>query len=192
MTWAQVAKRIDKLMAQDRYLTAEEKAKLNSVIEERAAPPAYISEYNSIKEAHPDELVLFQRGDFFELYGEDARAASELAQLTLTTREVPGADRMDMAGFPAYALEQYAEVLRDKHDLAVAASAENGKHTIRRILSIDHEAAQAIDAHEAEFGADGSRAFGPVIPERPPTEEDITAAIQAWNGDSASKRRVFR
>ena len=192
MTWAQVAKRIDKLMAQDRYLTAEEKAKLNSVIEEQAAPPAYISEYNSIKEAHPDELVLFQRGDFFELYGEDARAASELAQLTLTTREVPGAGRMDMAGFPAHALEQYSEVLRDKYDLAIASSVEGGTHEVRRVLSIDHEAAQAIDAHEAEFGADSSRAFSPVILERPPTEEDITAAIQAWNGDIASKRRVFR
>ena len=192
MTWAQVAKRIDKLMAQDRYLTTEEKAKLNSVREAQPTPPAYIAEYNSIKEAHPEEMVLFQRGDFFELYGEDARAASELAQLTLTTREIPGAGRVEMAGFPVHALEQYTEVLRDKYDLAVAASAEDGKHEVRRVLSIDHEAAQAIDAHEAEFGADGSRAFGPVIPEQPPTEEDITAAIQAWNDDIASKRRVFR
>ena len=159
---------------------------------EQSAPLAYISDYNSIIEAHPDELVLFQRGDFFELYGEDARAASELAQLTLTTREIPGAGRVEMAGFPVHALEQYSEVLREKYDLAIASTVEGGTHEVRRVLSIDHEAAQAIDAHEAEFGADGSRAFGPVIPERPPTEEDITAAIQAWNGDIASKRRVFR
>ena len=86
----------------------------------------------------------------------------------------------------------YTEIFRDKYDLAIASSGEGGIHEVRRVLSIDHEAAQAIDAHEAEFGADGSRAFGPVIPERPPTEEDITAAIQAWNGDIASKRKVVR
>ena len=194
MTWAQVVKRIDKLMSQDRYLSVEEKAKLNVTREEPKAPeiPVDVVEYNSIKEAHADELILFQRGDFFELYGEDARAASELAQLVITAREIPGVGKVNMAGFPAHALEQYAEVLRDKYDLAVASSVEGGTHEVRRVYSIDHEATYAIDAHEAEFGADGARAFGPSVPLRVATENDLTAAIQSWNGDMASKRRVFR
>ncbi len=194
MTWPQVVKRIDKLMALDRYLSAEEKAKLNTVKEEPKAPeiPADVIEYNNIKEAHADELVLFQRGDFFELYGEDARAASELAQLAITAREIPGVGKVDMVGFPAHALEQYSEILRDKYDLAIASTVEGGAHEVRRVYSIDHEAAYAIDAHEAEFGADGARAFGPYPPLRVATEEDLTAAVQAWNGDMASKRRVSR
>ena len=194
ITWPQVVKRIDKLMAQDRYLSAEEKAKLNTTKETPKAPeiPADVVEYNSIKEAHADELVLFQRGDFFELYSEDARIASELAQLAITAREIPGVGKVDMVGFPAHALEQYSEVLRDKYDLAIASTVEGGTHEVRRVYSIDHEAAYAIDAHEAEFGADGARAFGPYPPLRIATEEDLTAAVQAWNGDMASKRRVFR
>ena len=194
MTWPQVVKRIDKLMAQDHYLTAEEKAKLNAPKEEKKAPeiPSDVVEYNSIKEAHGDELVLFQRGDFYELYGEDARAASEQAQLAITAREIPGIGRLDMVGFPAHALEQYSEVLRDKYDLAIASTVEGGSHEVRRVLSIDHEAAAAIDTHEAEFGADGSRTFGPSVPLRVATEEDLKTAVQAWNGDIASKRRVFR
>ena len=194
MTWAQVVKRLDRLIAQDRYLTAEEKARRNTVIEEPKEPEVSpeTAEYNRIRELYPDDLVLFQRGDFYELYGEDAQAASELAQLTLTTREVSDSGHIEMAGFPVHALEQYSEVLRDKYDLAIASTGENASYEVRRILSIDHEAAQAIDAHEAEFGADGSRTFGPVIPERPPTEEDITAAIQAWNGNIDSKRKVVR
>ena len=194
MTWAQVVKRLDKLIAQDRYLTAEEKARRNTVIEEPKEPEISpeTAEYNRIRELYHDDLLLFQRGDFYELYGEDARAASELGQLTLTTREVSDSGHIEMAGFPVHALEQYSEVLRDKYDLAIASTVEGGIHEVRRVLSVDHQAAQAIDAHEAEFGADGSRAFGPVIPERPPTEEDITAAIQAWNGDVASKRKVVR
>ena len=60
---------------------------------------------------------------------------------------------------------------------------------------IDREAERAIDAHEAEFGADGSRVFPdnePLTPEKPHelTQEDIDAAIQSWNGDMDSKRRV--
>ena len=194
MTWAQVVKRIDKLIAQDRYLTAEEKAKINTAIEEQKEPeiPAYVTEYNRIKEAHPEELVLFQRGDFYEIYGEDARQASDLTQLLLHSRTIPGIGDTEEADFPYYTLDQVSEKLRDKYDLAIASIGENGSYEIRRVLSIDHEAAQAIDAHEAEFGADGSHAFAPVIPERPATEEDIVAAIQVWNGDIASKRRVSR
>ena len=59
----------------------------------------------------------------------------------------------------------------------------------------DREAARSIDAHEAEFAADGIRAFPdnellpPKIPYEP-TQEDIDAALQSWNGDMNSKRRV--
>ena len=41
-------------------------------------------DYNSIKEAHPDDIVLYQVGDFFEIYGEDARQAAELLDMNLT------------------------------------------------------------------------------------------------------------
>ena len=194
MTWPQVVKRIDKLIQQDHYLTAEEKAKRNAEMEEQQTPeiPADIAEYNGIKETYPDELVLFQRGDFYELYGEDARAASEVAQLAVTARDIPGIGRVALAGFPVTALSYYDGLLRDKYDLAIASIKADGTHSVRRVLSIDHEAARAIDAHEAEYGADGSRAFGPSVPLRTATEEDLRAAAQAWNGDAASKRRVFQ
>ena len=107
MTWAQIVKRLDILIAQDRYLTAEEKAQRNTVIEEPKEPEVSpeTAEYNRIRELYPDDLLLFQRGDFYELYGEDAQAASELAQLTITTREVSDSGHIEMAGFPVHALE---------------------------------------------------------------------------------------
>ena len=60
---------------------------------------------------------------------------------------------------------------------------------------IDRAAERAIDAHEADVGADGAQAFPgnePLPPETPyePTQEDIDAAIQSWNGNMDSKRRV--
>ena len=116
--------------------------------------------YNEIKSAHPDDIVLFQVGDFFEMYGEDARQAAKLLELTLATRPVPGAGRVEMCGIPAHHLEQYTEELREQFDVTIAAFPEAG--TERRIFtlrSVDHEAEAAINAQEAEFGADGTRVF---------------------------------
>ena len=116
--------------------------------------------YNEIKSAHPDDIVLFQVGDFFEMYGEDARQAAKLLELTLATRPVPGAGRVEMCGIPAHRLEQYTEKLREQFDVTIAAIPEAG--TERRIFtlrSVDHEAEAAINAQEAEFGADGTRVF---------------------------------
>ena len=131
--------------------------------------------YNEVKRDHPDDIVLFQVGDFFEMYGENAKTAAELLGLHLTTRPVTGAGRVEMCGVPAHALEQYVEKLRDKYDVTIAAykdgSKERGVYTLR---SIDHEAERAIDAHEAELGADGTRVFrDPAVEAPAPTIREL-------------------
>ena len=70
-------------------------------------------------------MVLYQVGDFFEMYGEDARQAAELLDLTLTTRNIPDVGRVAMCGIPANRLEQYVEDLRDKYDVTISAMDEN-------------------------------------------------------------------
>ena len=146
-SWSDAAKRISLLVATGKYLDEPKQEET-------------IWEYNSVKERHPDDLVLYQMGDFFELYGEDARIAAPELGLALHSRSIPGGGRVEMCGFPANQLEQIVEQLRDKHDLTISA-VQNGSAQRREysMLSIDHEAEQAIDAHEAEFGADGFRAF---------------------------------
>lgn len=201
LSWAKVAKRIDALVAKDRYLTPEGKAAWEKAQAENGVRAAAVNEYNTIKEAHPDEIVLFQVGDFFELYGEDARTAASLLDFNLTSRNVPGVGRIEMCGLPSHRLDFYLEKLRDTQDAVVASiSTLDGKHTIRVVLSIDHEAAQGIDAHEAEFSADGYRAFPgdrpeaptPAPPKREITQADIDRAIQAWNGNIQRKHTVVR
>ena len=147
LKWPEVEKRILILIAAGKYLDEPSKDEP-------------IWEYNGVKERHPDNLVLYQMGDFYELYGEDARTAAAELNLNLFSRSIPGGGRVEMCGFPVNQLEQTVERLRDKHDVTVSAqqegSAQRREYTV---LSIDHEAEQAIDAHEAEFGADGFRAF---------------------------------
>ncbi len=112
------------------------------------------------RSATSDDIVLYQMGDFFELYGEDAKTAAAELGLNLTTRAIPGGGRVEMCGFPANRLEQVVEHLRDQHDVTISAVPEGGRERQEySMLSIDHEAEQHINAQEAEFGADGARVF---------------------------------
>ena len=64
---------------------------------------ALIEQYHSAKARHPNMLLAFRCGDFYELFGEDAETAAKILGLTLTSR-----DRiLPMAGFPHHQLETY-------------------------------------------------------------------------------------
>ena len=173
LNWANVAKRISELIRKDRFLTPEEKAQYEQLQRQTAARSAAWNDYNAVKEAHPDDIVLFQVGDFFEMYGEDAKQAAELLDLNLTTRAIPGAGRVEMCGVPSHNLEMYVEKLRDKYDVTIAEAPDfRGERHIYTLRSVDHEAEAAIDAQEAEFGADGTRVF------RDPAAEQVQPTVQ--------------
>ena len=177
LSWTKVAARIDGLIQKDRFLSPREKERYAQLQREKEAerelPTQAQIDYNSIKEAHPDDIVLFQVGDFFEMYGEDAKQAAELLALNLTTRAIPGAGRVEMCGVPAHNLEMYVEKLRDKYDVTIAEAPDfRGERHIYTLRSIDHEAEAAINAYEAEFGADGTRVF------RDPAAEQVQPTVQ--------------
>ena len=178
LSWTKVAARIDSLIQKDRFLSPREKERYAQLQREKEAerelPTQAQTDYNSIKEAHPDDIVLFQVGDFFEMYGEDAKQAAELLDLNLTTRAIPGAGRVEMCGVPSHNLEMYVEKLRDKYDVTIAEAPDfRGERHIYTLRSIDHEAEAAIDAYEAEFGADGTRVFRDPAAEQPqPTVQE--------------------
>nr|WP_187383079.1 SNF2-related protein [Hungatella hathewayi] len=170
LNWEKVAKRITSLVQKDRYLTEQEQAQYDKIQSEQEQaeedaiqaqqPTPEIWEYNGVKERHPNDMVLYQMGDFFELYGEDAKTAAAELGFNLTTRAIPGGGRVEMCGFPANRLEQVVEQLRDQHDVTISAVPEGGRERQEYSMpSIDHEAEQHIDAQEAEFGADGTRVF---------------------------------
>ena len=179
LSWTKVAARIDSLIQKDRFLSPREKERYAQLQREKEAerelPTQAQTDYNAIKEAHPDDIVLFQVGDFFEMYGEDAKQAAELLALNLTTRAIPGAGRVEMCGVPSHNLEMYVEKLRDKYDVTIAEAPDfRGERHIYTLRSIDHEAEAAINAYEAEFGADGTRVFrDPAAEQAQPTVQEL-------------------
>ena len=187
LSWSQVATRIDDLVKQGRYF---DKDALEQYQQEKQAVQknqSAFDAYNEIKEAHPDDIVLYQVGDFFEMYGEDAKIAAQKLAINLTTRLIPDVGRVDMCGIPSHTLEQYTELLRESHGVTISAIAQG--ETERKTYtmpSINHEAERAIDAMEAEFGADGSRAFGS------PTVHEPEALEQDSEEDSPFVQQVMR
>jgi len=64
-------------------------------------------QYLRIKGEHPDILVFYRMGDFYELFYDDAEKASRLLDITLTSRGVSAGTPVKMAGVPAHSVEQY-------------------------------------------------------------------------------------
>jgi DNA mismatch repair protein MutS len=66
-----------------------------------------MQQYARIKAQHPDAVLLFRVGDFYETFGSDAITASRVLGITLTKRNNGGSSEMELAGFPHHALETY-------------------------------------------------------------------------------------
>jgi len=193
MNWNKVASRISELIRMNRYFTPDEQALYDKAQAQDVVRYTAYDSYNAIKEAHPDDIVLFQVGDFFEIYGEDAKQAAELLDLNLTTREIPGAGRVEMCGVPSHNLEMYVEKLRDKYDVTIAEAPDfRAERHIYTLRSVDHEAEAAIDAYEAEFGADGTRVFrDPAAEQAQPTVQELFGRYRLSVGNALSKDEAF-
>jgi len=70
-----------------------------------------LRQFQEVKQKHPDKLILFRMGDFYETFFDDARQASRVLNITLTTRNKNEADPVPLAGFPYHALDNYLDKL---------------------------------------------------------------------------------
>ena len=96
-----------------------------------------MKQFHEIKSKHPDALLMFRCGDFYEMYQEDAVAASGILGITLTeSKSAQGSDGkpIKMAGFPYHALDSYLpRLVRAGHRLAICDQLEDPKLTKRLV-----------------------------------------------------------
>ncbi|MFO0592566.1 MAG: DNA mismatch repair protein MutS [Polyangiaceae bacterium] len=86
--------------------------------EKRLTP--VMRQHDEAKRAHPDAILFFRMGDFYEMFHEDAVLVSKLLNLTLTAREKDGPDPIPMAGVPHHAAHGYiAKLLSYGHKVAI-------------------------------------------------------------------------
>lgn len=85
-------------------------------------------QYEEIKERHPDAMLLFRVGDFYEMFGEDAVAASRILGIILTKRANGSASEVELAGFPHHALDAYLpKLVRAGQRVAICDQLEDPK-----------------------------------------------------------------
>jgi DNA mismatch repair protein MutS len=87
-----------------------------------------MKQYNSIKQKHPDAILLFRVGDFYETFGEDAIKSSTILGITLTKRQNGAASAVELAGFPHHALDTYLpKLVRAGQRVAICDQLEDPK-----------------------------------------------------------------
>ncbi len=87
-----------------------------------------MAQYAKIKKAHPDSILLFRMGDFFETFEEDAKIASKVLGITLTKRANGAAEDVPLAGFPHHAIDSYLpKLVRAGYRVAICEQLENPK-----------------------------------------------------------------
>ncbi len=85
-----------------------------------------MQQYYGIKKQYPDSIVFFRLGDFYEMFGEDAKLASKILEIALTSREAGPQGRIPMCGVPYHAAEGYLEKLvRSGYKVAICEQLED-------------------------------------------------------------------
>lgn len=89
-----------------------------------------MGQYTEMKKKHPDAILLFRVGDFYETFSDDAIAASEILGITLTRRANGKAAYVELAGFPHHALDSYLpKLVRAGRRVAICEQLEDPKLT---------------------------------------------------------------
>ena len=80
------------------------------------------------KSAHPDSILLFRMGDFYETFDEDAKITSDVLGIALTKRSNGAASSVPLAGFPYHSLDQHLyKLLNSGHRVAICEQVEDPK-----------------------------------------------------------------
>ncbi len=89
-------------------------------------PTPMIRQYRELKQKHPDAILMFRLGDFFEMFCEDAEIASRELGIVLTSRDVGPSNKMPMCGVPHHAVDGYiATLVQNGHKVAIADQVED-------------------------------------------------------------------
>ena len=99
-----------------------------TTIEKKYVETPLMKQYYQIKAVHPDAILLFRVGDFYETFGDDAIKASAILGITLTKRANGSASSVELAGFPYHALDTYMpKLVRAGERVAICEQLEDPK-----------------------------------------------------------------
>ena len=103
-----------------------------SIAKEPTAHTPMMQQYLGIKAQHPDMLLFYRMGDFYELFFDDAEKAARLLDITLTTRGASAGAPIKMAGVPYHSAEQYlARLVKLGESVVICRAGGRSRHLQR-------------------------------------------------------------
>ncbi|HOI55959.1 MAG TPA: DNA mismatch repair protein MutS, partial [Phycisphaerae bacterium] len=91
-------------------------------------PTPAMQQYKQMKARYPETILFFRMGDFYEMFYDDARVASKVLGLALTTRSKDSGNPIPLAGIPYHAVDSYlAKMIRAGHRVAICEQIEDPK-----------------------------------------------------------------
>ena len=111
----------------------------------KVAQTPLMKQYEEMKKRHPDAILLFRVGDFYETFGKDAVEASEVLGITLTRRMNGKAASIELAGFPHHALDTYLpKLVRAGKRVAICEQLEDPKQTMKVVEKVSPQTVPGI------------------------------------------------
>ena len=105
--------------------------------EKRGRTPL-MRQYYAIKDRHPQAILLFRMGDFYETFNEDAKTVSRILGITLTTRNNGKSDDVPMAGFPHHAVDSHLpKLIRSGLRVAICEQTEEASESTGKVVERD-------------------------------------------------------
>lgn len=130
----------------------------------KIAETPLMKQYADMKKKHPDAILLFRVGDFYETFSDDAIAASEILGITLTRRANGSASYVELAGFPHHALDTYLpRLVRAGRRVAICEQLEDPKKTKTLVKrGITELVTPGVDTSESGMARKGNNFLGGV------------------------------
>ena len=136
-----------------------------------------MQQYLRIKAQHPDMLLFYRMGDFYELFYDDAEKAARLLDITLTARGASAGEPIKMAGVPYHAVEQYlAKLVKLGESVAICEQIGDPEHVQRPGRAQGHARRHA--GHADRCGAARRQARQPAA--RAVARTTTTSASPGW------------
>lgn len=111
--------------------------------------PLY-QKYLSVKAKYEDCIVFYKLGDFYEAFGDDARTAADMLDLTLTGKDFGLKERLPMTGVPSHAVDMYVNKLVSKNYKVVLCE-PIGERTVERVIGKDDGDDRPVDLQTGEI-----------------------------------------
>lgn len=156
-----------------------------------------VRQFDDMKKKHPDAMLLFRTGDFYEIYRQDAVKAAAILAITLTDRIIPGEkEPMKMTMFPYNKLDTYLpKLIRAGTRVAICDKVEDPKLTKMAKEGVKKEQTQSNHSDMAKKKKEQAAQEEPVrtvknaAGEKPAKEEKTGTAVKTKDGEEAKEKQ---